>query len=945
VWRGQNRGFEPLGEQHELTQRAHALAEQPEGILWVGTDRGVRAFDVDTLEQRPVPAPLDGIQVRTLVADDDGGVLAGSARGLYRWVPAQGSAETVSLYPGTEELEIFSIARGPTGDVWIGANSALMHIGADGRQTQPCPGLVGPGTVALLLTRDGALWIGLRREPGLYRLLNDKLQRWTRVHGLLNDEVNALCEDPSGSVWVATEDGVFVFSEDRFTSVSREKGLRNTDVHSILVDREELVWIGTFGSGAVQLRSLAIESYHVEDGLPHPLVMGLALAADGGVLIATPDGVCHLPRGGQTLDRLSPFNARYVSADRQGRVWQDDSSGLRRLDRELAVVTSVGLQALAQGPGEGVLFGTPDGLFAVEDDTAARVELPAEIGPDVRAIAADPHGGWLIGTARGLARWTDSGWIVLQRDVEVSVAGRDAGGMVWIGTGNTLLRLEGELQEVPGPGKNVGAILDLAFQSDGTVWAASRKGLLRYRDGVLQRFSTADGLPSLDVRSLLLDPGGRYLFAGTSEGVAQIDTWRFRPPVASAPRVAIRYWRAGEAVGSSHGAGLQLPYADQELLVTLDCLGWRTAEGVRFERRLDGRDSEWSAPNAEPRFRLGRLPPGHYTLRVRGVSLHGVRSDREATLALTVLPPWWRQPWVMILAAVLVASAVLLTAGYLFKKRLLQAERRRQAAREAQLKDQLQHSKRMAAVGTLAAGVAHDMNNLLTAVLGYRDMAAGSRSSATLQEALDGIATVASQGTHLVQSLLTFSRQKAQPAVKIDLRTLIQDTARMLKPILPAAVKLDVDVDGGDAVWISADPTRASQVLVNLAVNARDAMPRGGALRFTVRRLQSAAAGDWPDAVRGEAGLAVCCVEDTGVGMTADVREQIFDPFFTTKTRGSGTGLGLAVVHGIIKDLEGTIRVDSEPGSGTRITFALPCCHAPERSKEPQHHTDHTIRT
>ena len=245
---------------------------------------------------------------------------------------------------------------------------------------------------------------------------------------------------------------------------------------------------------------------------------------------------------------------------------------------------------------------------------------------------------------------------------------------------------------------------------------------------------------------------------------------------------------------------------------------------------------------------------------------------------------------------------------------------RRQAEEDGRrLQAELQHARRMEAVGVFAAGVAHDFNNLLTAIYGWTDL--GSRradADRVVREAFAEVRSAADQASAITRSLLAFSRKAPAARRPLDLGGAVREGGRLFRTLVPAGVELAIDA--ADEVWTEADPAQIQQVLMNLLLNACDAMPGGGRVGIAVR-LGERGPLDGPS--------ALLVVEDTGVGIADDVRERLFEPFFTTKTRERGTGLGLAVVHGIVTSLAGRVLVDSAPGRGTRMTVALPPCPPP----------------
>jgi PAS domain S-box-containing protein len=263
-------------------------------------------------------------------------------------------------------------------------------------------------------------------------------------------------------------------------------------------------------------------------------------------------------------------------------------------------------------------------------------------------------------------------------------------------------------------------------------------------------------------------------------------------------------------------------------------------------------------------------------------------------------------------------------------------ELRRSERALRQSEDQLRQAQKMDAVGKLAGGIAHDFNNLLMVIRGDSDLMLRRLAPADpLRSNAEGIRDAADQAASLTRQLLAFSRKQVTAPRFVDLNAIVASIHAMLQRLLGETINL-VTVAAPDLGAVKADPGQVEQMILNLCVNARDAMPDGG--RLTVRTanvdLDDAAAAQWSD---GRSGPYVMLeVTDTGIGMDAQTRSHLFEPFFTTKEQGKGTGLGLSTVYGTVKQSGGHISVESEPGRGSTFTVYLPRVAAVAPPAEPR---------
>ena len=259
----------------------------------------------------------------------------------------------------------------------------------------------------------------------------------------------------------------------------------------------------------------------------------------------------------------------------------------------------------------------------------------------------------------------------------------------------------------------------------------------------------------------------------------------------------------------------------------------------------------------------------------------------------------------------------------------IMAERGDAMTKRLQLEEQLRHSQKMEAVGRLAGGIAHDFNNLLTAIIGYTELVLHGLDPKDDRRAdAEEIGRAAMRAADLTRQMLAFSRRQVLQLKIIDLNKALTKVEPMLRRMIGEDITMTVSGRATNA-YVRVDPGQIEQVVMNLVVNARDAMPRGGRLSVETADalLDESGAADVPDAKPGD--YVMLSVSDTGIGMPPEVRARIFEPYFTTKETGKGTGLGLSTAYGIVRQSEGHIALTSDVGLGTTFRIYLPRADAP----------------
>ena len=259
----------------------------------------------------------------------------------------------------------------------------------------------------------------------------------------------------------------------------------------------------------------------------------------------------------------------------------------------------------------------------------------------------------------------------------------------------------------------------------------------------------------------------------------------------------------------------------------------------------------------------------------------------------------------------------------------------RDVTQERELQKHTQQQERLAAIGQLAAGIAHDFNNIMAVIILYTQLALHDPNLSTrLQERMHTVVQQAQRASNLITQILDFSRHSTLVRQPLDFLPFLKELVKMLKRTLPENIQIELKCLPGEYM-LHGDPTRIQQMLMNLVLNARDAMPEGGELHITMEKI-AVASNDPPPLQEMKAGEWLYLrIQDTGTGIPQEALPHIFEPFFTTKKSGEGSGLGLAQVYGIVKQHEGEIEVRSQLNQGTTFTIYLPILHIKPTDETP----------
>ncbi len=961
-----------------------ALAEDRDGRIWIGTrGGGLASLDPATGHAQRFRDGREGELapradfIYALRFDAAGALWIGTRAGLRRMASAGAPREAVRSAAGDpsglDEETVYSLLEPGDGRLWIGTQSGrLLLLDPQTLAVTPAPdeaGVLQPGdpqdrldTVSAMLRVDsGDVWLGRSsgievREPGSARLLRFIRHDPARPTGLAGNEVRELLQDRSGLLWVGGFGGGVQWHDpnNRWARVLRgEPGhggvFSQPDIASILERRNGEIWLGTRGRGIAildaQLRligGLAPESSHGE-GLGVGWITAMAEDASGRVWLGSRVGLRRYdPSSGELLrfgseHGLQSTNVRRLFLDREGDLWIGSGDGLYRL---------------------------PAAAQAIE-----RLQLTdgAPLLGEFNTIQADADGALWFGASTGLYRHSPSQRGVQRIDSAAeptlshpSVVGLlvDSQDRLWIDTVDGLFRLRE--RSPPWAFDPVSARLglegdygaNLLEDASGRIWS-HRYVYTPDSDG-LYALSPGDGVEFGTgwFRSYLRTRDGRLLFGG-SLGLLEIQPKHFRPWSYQPPLVLTELRIADQLQPVNIESGrLLLEPGQRSLAVEFAALDFSAPRRLRYAYRLLGVDDDWVATAADRRVAAYRnLSPGRYRLQIRASPRSGEWSAQEIDLPVEVRPQWWQTRSFVLLA--IIAGGLLI--GFLLRLRLnflrrqslaLEAlvQRRTQELSQAKAraerafadlelaKDQLVEAEKMASLGALVAGVAHEINTPLgiavTAASHLRDQA--RQSSRRLD---DGTLTrgelrhwqrTVEEGNALVLGNLeragrlvsSFKRvavdQSSEERRRFELRGFLDEVRTALLPGFRRSGYV-LDVECAPGIELDTYPGALFQIFTNLVNNAlihafdgRD----GGRMRIVARRFGN------------EVELRF---SDDGNGMAADIASRAFDPFFTTRRSEGGSGLGLHLVYNLVTQLlRGRIELRTSPGAGCEFVMRLP---------------------
>jgi signal transduction histidine kinase/ligand-binding sensor domain-containing protein len=942
------------------------------GGIWVAADSGLRRFlangrRAEYHHQAADPHSMASDDVRVLARGSDGSLWVGTNLGVDRLDPASGRFE---------------------------------HFKPD-RRAVPDP---GRNIVRALLASGKQLWIATRKGVYVWDVSGPVPVPAPVPAGLADEPmVKSLLEDHRGRYWIATENGVVLW--DPQTAASRRyrhhsdlpHSLSDNYVYSLFQDRSCILWVGTFFGGAshIDLCRDGIEAFSERapgnGGLSSGKVMGITGAGGQRLWVTTAGGGLNLldPATGTARhfrhDPKDPHSQSgddntAVAVDRDGRVWAGTRTGINIMRGESGRFEHFRLPgstpptnyvSVLKLDSRGTMWvGTLAGLYSVDPRTMQARKVATEAQEyDVWAVCETGDGYLWVGTSNGLDRiGLDSGRIehfrpepgkanTLSHRVVSSLA-LDQEGRLWAGTNNGLnevVRHRDGRVEFKSYGVADGfvsaAVKAILPGVNNDVWFSTNAGITRFdpQRRIAENFNEMDGTADTDhlQGSAYRAEDGTLYFGGFSKGVTRIRPQGIKRNL-NAPQVLITDFKVlNRPQRQAVAERAVLGYQDNMVSFEFAAPQLAAAEANRYAYRLVGFDPGWIMADATKRTAtFTNLAPGDYVFEVKAANKNGVWSDGVRALQLEVLPPFWQTwPFRILVAALLFLAALgaykMRVRHFARQQRVLETLVRERTAELELTQQKLVLNEKMAAIGTLTAGVAHEINNPVNFAHGGAQVLsdeleacrqfilglAGSDADPKVVQALNarfdllvGRTGVIIEGTtrihELVQDLRTFSRLDQAEKKAVPIAENILSTVKLVQ--MQYAEDTDIVCDLAVNPTLECWPARLNQVFMNLIVNACQANSEKRAGRRDAPR------GTLHIRTRIEGQSLFIDFADSGNGIPPEVAARMFEPFYTTKPEGEGTGLGLSIAFAIMEKHGGSITARSVAGQGAVLTVQLP---------------------
>jgi len=967
----------------------YSVYEESQTVLWVGTQMGLVRFDKTSgkMQLYELQTPNDHKVVFCITADSKGRLWVGTKVGLYSFDPRKGTYTAVPLTNGTPMAQplVSALHLDARGVLWVGTNGeALFKLGTQGeglfkvdtRSPAPTIARYNPQgkirrNIALngIINYRGDIWVatdeGLQRINGQTGEVVTYIADRFSVNTLSSSNILSLFEDRSGNLWIGTDNGVnkVINGTKQFYTYQVKPAMPtvrivDNNVSTILQDRRGVIWLGNTATGLFRFDPATgqiMEHPAGETALLSKHVWSVFEDSRGWIWVGTLEGLHRFDGATGRVTRYpSLIPTQYITEDRQGHLWVGGKKGIAAFDpvkgqySYLDTAVNAGFNYITD-----LMISRRGDLWIAQQGALQRYNPRTRTQSFFQSSVPLKKGE------------------ITDRDV--STLFEDSRGLIWVGTERGALNCFNPATQTftaytTAEGLPDNSISGIVEDRNGNLWISTNKGISRLtvKTKSFRNYDISDGLPEMEFNKSSVSRKNRTLLFGSINGFLLFNPDSIRDNNVQPPVYITGLKIQGKSRPLDGRSTLQLAYDENSLSFDFVALNYDSPRKNRYAYQLDGVDEEWVDSGFRRFANYTELSPGTYAFRVRASNNDGIWNNAGTTLTIVIAPPWWRTWWAYGLYALLAGAVIWGVIAYRsrnlqrknrqlenkVKERTRQVEEQKEeieAQRDnleqtlVQLKatqNQLIQKEKMASLGELTAGVAHEIQNPLNFVNNFAELCTElvdeleeerqqnhSKSEmtllASLRENLQKISHHGQRASAIVRGMLEHSRASTGDRQPTDLKALCEEYLRLAYHGLRAKDKTfncrlvtQLEPSLGKVVVI---PQELGRVLLNLFNNAF----------YAVQQQQAVSSATYEPTVsvstqRFGNGVRIRVV-DNGAGMDPSVQEKIFQPFFTTKPTGEGTGLGLSLSYDIVtKGHGGQLTVESAPGQGSAFTIWLP---------------------
>lgn len=918
-----------------------SIAEDCNANIWFGTSGGgVLKFNGKTFSLFTEKEGLSNNNVWSIAEDKNGNIWFGTDVDICKF---DGDNFThFSQDEGLLQVAVKSIVEDNNGNLWFGTygSGIAKFNGKLFTHLTEKEGLPNNIVRAILEDRKGNIWLGTYR--GLCKYDGKKLFQFTVNQGLTDDNIRSLYEDHDGNIWIGTNAGLNKYDGKTFTQYTVKQGLSNNSILSIFEDSKENLWLGTWGAGAIKFDGKSFTHFTQQDGLSNNFVWSITEDNEENIWFGTEGGATKFD--GKTFKHFTQANGLLnnivwsIEADKSNNLWFGTLSGITILTRN----SKSGINSIATFDGYKIMSLTEnEGLS----------------GKDVLSMLVDNSGNFFFGTGSGLSK-INAGYL---KDLDSLIINAQ-------NPSTPIFKNFAYEDGFLGIGVNEGK--SLCETRDGNIWiGASDRLTIYYPQG-----NNPDTVPP-NVQLLNIELFNEKInWACLTKTITDTNQRKTDISIDKDTNlilgngVKMRNFKF-DGITPFYSLPQNLSLAFNNNFITFDYIGITQKQSrlVKYQYKLEGIDENWSAITTRTTAPYGNLPHGEYTFKVKAMNSDGFWS-KEFSYPFIIRPPWWKTIWFKVLS-VLVLLFVLfvfyrwrLASLTLQKKQLekvieektieiLNQNEELKALNEEQhvlneelsfankdlclaneelskqrieieatlnslkmTQNQLIQSEKMASLGILSAGIAHEVNNPLNFIKGgYFGMEEYIKESLpehleNISPYLSAINTGVERAVDIVNSLGAYSRKDELIKTTCSPHKIIDNCLVMLNNRLKYKVEIKKIYSSGDPM-LFGNEGKLHQAFLNILANAEQAIEKNGVITINTEVVSN----DF-----------ITRIADNGCGIDKDNMEKIFEPFFTTKEPGKGTGLGLSIAHKIILEHNGSLEYESEVGKGTTAIIKLP---------------------